>query len=161
MKNSLKVVRQHVMGKYYVHKLLFYIDFQIKKYMPLYNVFTSLLIIAPFRPYDNRWSKTMVGYGPEDTHFVIELTYNYGVEDYKLGNDFLGLTLRSSKVLENAKTYGWPIEVEDSSSYVVAPGGYKFYVIDEPQPVDKGKYIFCLKFNVIQIIYYEYQFIIK
>lgn len=80
----------------------------------------------------------MVGYGPEDTHFVIELTYNYGVEDYKLGNDFLGLTLRSSKVLENAKTLGWPVEVEDSSSYVVAPGGYKFYILDEPQPVDKG-----------------------
>ncbi|XP_025405757.1 glyoxalase domain-containing protein 4 [Sipha flava] len=88
-------------------------------------------------PYDNRWSKTMVGYGPEDTHFVIELTYNYGVEDYKLGNDFLGITLKSSKVLENAKTLGWPVEVEGSLSYVVAPGGYKFYVIDEPQPVNK------------------------
>ncbi|KAL4112226.1 hypothetical protein QTP88_016052 [Uroleucon formosanum] len=88
-------------------------------------------------PYDNRWSKTMVGYGPEDTHFVIELTYNYGVDDYKLGNDFLGITLKSSKVLENAKLLGWPVEVEDNMSYVVAPGGYKFYVIDEPQPVDK------------------------
>jgi hypothetical protein len=28
-------------------------------------------------PYDNMWSKTMVGYGPEDGHFVLELTYNY------------------------------------------------------------------------------------
>ncbi|CAI6345990.1 unnamed protein product [Macrosiphum euphorbiae] len=88
-------------------------------------------------PYDNRWSKTMVGYGPEDTHFVIELTYNYGVDDYKLGNDFLGITLKSSKVLENAKSLSWPVDVEDNMSYVVAPGGYKFYVIDEPQPVDK------------------------
>uniref|UniRef100_A0A2H8TV43 Glyoxalase domain-containing protein 4 n=1 Tax=Melanaphis sacchari TaxID=742174 RepID=A0A2H8TV43_9HEMI len=88
-------------------------------------------------PYDNRWSKTMVGYGPEDTHFVIELTYNYGVDDYKLGNDFLGITLKSSKVLENAKSLSWPVEVEDNMSYVVAPGGYRFYVIDEPQLVDK------------------------
>lgn len=79
-----------------------------------------------------------MGYGPEDTHFVIELTYNYGVDDYKLGNDFLGITLKSSTVLENAKTAGWPVEVEETSSYVVAPGGYKFYVIDEPQPVDRG-----------------------
>lgn len=31
----------------------------------------------------------MVGYGPEDNHFVAELTYNYGVGDYRLGNDFL------------------------------------------------------------------------
>lgn len=31
----------------------------------------------------------MVGFGPEDEHFVAELTYNYGVGDYQLGNDFL------------------------------------------------------------------------
>lgn len=31
----------------------------------------------------------MVGYGPEDNHFVVELTYNYGIKNYKLGNDFL------------------------------------------------------------------------
>ena len=35
-----------------------------------------------------RWSKTMVGYGPEDSHFVVELTYNYNISNYKLGNDF-------------------------------------------------------------------------
>lgn len=27
----------------------------------------------------------MVGYGPESTHFAIELTYNYGVTSYELG----------------------------------------------------------------------------
>lgn len=31
----------------------------------------------------------MVGYGPEDDHFVAELTYNYGVGEYRLGSDFL------------------------------------------------------------------------
>ena len=30
----------------------------------------------------------MVGYGPEDSHFVVELTYNYNISSYKLGNDF-------------------------------------------------------------------------
>ncbi|OXA38164.1 glyoxalase domain-containing protein 4 isoform X2 [Folsomia candida] len=33
-------------------------------------------------PYDGKWSKTMVGYGPEDKNFVLELTYNYGVDSY-------------------------------------------------------------------------------
>jgi catechol 2,3-dioxygenase-like lactoylglutathione lyase family enzyme len=28
-------------------------------------------------PYDGQWSKTMVGFGPEDKNFVLELTYNY------------------------------------------------------------------------------------
>ena len=30
----------------------------------------------------------MIGFGPEDDHFVLELTYNYGIKEYKLGNDF-------------------------------------------------------------------------
>jgi len=30
----------------------------------------------------------MVGYGEEDNHFVVELTYNYGIKSYKKGNDF-------------------------------------------------------------------------
>lgn len=39
----------------------------------------------------------MVGYGPEDNHFVAELTYNYGIGEYRLGNDFLVSTTLSSK----------------------------------------------------------------
>jgi len=30
----------------------------------------------------------MIGYGAEDSHFVLELTYNYGIGSYQLGNDF-------------------------------------------------------------------------
>ena len=30
----------------------------------------------------------MMGYGAEDNHFVVELTYNYGIKSYKKGNDF-------------------------------------------------------------------------
>ena len=30
----------------------------------------------------------MAGFGPEDDHFVVELTYNYGIKTYQLGNDF-------------------------------------------------------------------------
>jgi hypothetical protein len=33
------------------------------------------------------WSKTMVGYGAEHAHFVLELTYNYDVKAYRNGND--------------------------------------------------------------------------
>lgn len=50
-----------------------------------------------YRPYDGMWSKSMVGYGAEDDHFVVELTYNYGVKNYKRGNDFqVGLSMTSS-----------------------------------------------------------------
>lgn len=30
----------------------------------------------------------MVGYGPEASHFVFELTYNYGVTSYEMGKKF-------------------------------------------------------------------------
>uniref|UniRef100_A0A8C8C8Z4 VOC domain-containing protein n=1 Tax=Oncorhynchus tshawytscha TaxID=74940 RepID=A0A8C8C8Z4_ONCTS len=86
-------------------------------------------------PYDGKWSKTMVGFGPEDDHFVAELTYNYGVGEYRLGNDFLGLTLQSSQAVSNAKRLGWPLtEVGEALYLVEAPGGYHFYLVDKDQP---------------------------
>ncbi|XP_050668075.1 glyoxalase domain-containing protein 4 [Leptidea sinapis] len=88
-------------------------------------------------PYANRWSKTMVGYGPEDNHFVVELTYNYGVTEYEQGNDFLGITVQSSESLKRAASNNWPIKEQNGLKYIEAPGGYKFYIIDKPQPIDR------------------------
>lgn len=85
-------------------------------------------------PYDNRWSKTMVGYGPEASHFVIELTYNYGVKSYEMGNDFGGITIKSKEALERAKANKYPITKENNLNVLTSPDGYKFFVIDEPQP---------------------------
>ncbi|NWZ70007.1 GLOD4 protein, partial [Acrocephalus arundinaceus] len=85
-------------------------------------------------PYDGKWSKTMVGYGPEDNHFVAELTYNYGIGEYRLGNDFQGITLVSSQAVSNAKKMGWPLkEVTSGVFETEAPGGYKFYLEDKEQ----------------------------
>ena len=88
-------------------------------------------------PYDGRWSKTMVGYGPEDSHFVVELTYNYNISSYKLGNDFQGITIQSSECLERAKTAGWPVKTEAGRPVLEAPGGYKFFIIPSPQPTSR------------------------
>ncbi|XP_075051146.1 glyoxalase domain-containing protein 4 [Mixophyes fleayi] len=86
-------------------------------------------------PYDGKWSKTMIGYGSEDSHFVVELTYNYGVGEYRLGNDFLGLTLQSSQAVLTAKKMNWPLsEITTGLFETEAPGGYKFYLEDKAQP---------------------------
>ena len=50
----------------------------------IFTMNTSFIV----RPYDGKWSKTMAGYGSEDDHFVVELTYNYDIKEYQLGNDF-------------------------------------------------------------------------
>ncbi|XP_061684373.1 glyoxalase domain-containing protein 4 isoform X2 [Syngnathoides biaculeatus] len=77
----------------------------------------------------------MVGFGPEDDHFVAELTYNYGVAEYQLGNDFLGITLQSSQAVSNAKRLGWPLSQVGEALYLTqAPGGFRFYLVDKEQP---------------------------
>lgn len=102
-------------------------------------------------PYDGKWSKTMVGFGPEDDHFVAELTYNYGVGEYRLGNDFLGLTVQSSKAISNAKQLGWPLtKVEDDLYLTHAPGGYPFYLIDKEQPLGDPVQKVCLAVSDMQ-----------
>lgn len=77
----------------------------------------------------------MVGYGPEDTHFVVELTYNYGIHAYDKGNDFVSMTIRSKEALERAKKENWKVL---EGNVLEAPGGYKFHILEEPQPTDKG-----------------------
>jgi lactoylglutathione lyase len=37
---------------------------------------------------DGKFTLAFVGYGPESEHAVIELTYNYGVDQYELGTAF-------------------------------------------------------------------------
>lgn len=79
----------------------------------------------------------MIGYGPEDSHFVIELTYNYGVKSYEKGNDFLGITIRSSEIIKRAKEMNWAMEEAHGNFVLEAPGGYKYNIINEPQPQNK------------------------
>lgn len=79
----------------------------------------------------------MIGYGPEHTHFIMEVTYNYGINSYQLGNEFVGLTIRSSEALNRARSHNYPIHVENDANVVYSPDGYRFYIIDEPQPTDQ------------------------
>lgn len=90
-------------------------------------------------PYDGRWSKTMIGYGAEDEHFVLELTYNYNISSYKLGNDFQGITIESSEALARARAScpAQLVEVKDDRATVLSPSGYKFILLDKPQPKDR------------------------
>lgn len=94
-------------------------------------------------PYDGHWSKTMVGYGPEDSHFVVELTYNYGIGSYKLGNDFQGITIKSAKAIQKAKEASYPLkDLGNGSIQIQAPDGYPFIirpedVSDNHDPVEK------------------------
>jgi catechol 2,3-dioxygenase-like lactoylglutathione lyase family enzyme len=80
-------------------------------------------------PYDGKWSKTMVGYGDEDNNFVVELTYNYGIRNYPMGNDYNYLKINSNRVIENIKQKNYPFELNKNGNYeIVDSNGYKFLV---------------------------------
>ncbi|CAG2162229.1 unnamed protein product [Oppiella nova] len=81
-------------------------------------------------PYDGHWSKTMIGYGPEDHHFVLELTYNYGINEYQLGNDLSAITIESKTLLNHIKTTKYDFNDNNGVISVLSPDGYKFIIND-------------------------------
>ncbi|KAI1724542.1 glyoxalase domain-containing protein 4 [Ditylenchus destructor] len=77
-------------------------------------------------PFDGKWSKTMIGYGSEDDHFVLELTYNYGISSYELGNDFAGIHIESDSAFKNAQESGE--KCADGIYKLKDPDGHAFFV---------------------------------
>lgn len=92
-------------------------------------------------PYNGKWSKTMIGYGDEDNHFVIELTYNYEIKSYKVGNDFQGFTIDSEVIKENADKNSYEYKkMNENQIKFTSPCGYIFYAnnkISTKDPVIK------------------------
>lgn len=103
-------------------------------------------------PYDGKWSKSMVGYGPEDNHFVVELTYNYGIGTYKLGNDFMGITVNSPSAIENIKNNNYPSTVKDGVHTVNSPDGYMFHIVNEQSKGDPVKKVTLASSNLQQSV---------
>lgn len=86
-------------------------------------------------PYDNKWSKTMIGYGSEDTEFVFELTYNYGITGYTLGNDFVQATLElTADNLKQVRASGYKLDADQEGTIeLAAPDGYRFVLREGPK----------------------------
>lgn len=88
-------------------------------------------------PYSGKWSKTMIGYGPEDDHFVLELTYNYSIGSYKRGNDLQYIKIGLNKDLfQKVKTIEGT-EPSDGSISLESPDGYKFIVSEKNNAEEK------------------------
>lgn len=80
-------------------------------------------------PYANKWSKTMIGYGSEDDHFVVELTYNYSISGYKIGNDFQHIKIGlKHELFDQIRGSGRFEAVLSDCFEIESPDGYKFLV---------------------------------
>ncbi|AQK69843.1 putative lactoylglutathione lyase chloroplastic [Zea mays] len=92
---------------------------------------------------EEKYSNAFLGYGPEESHFVVELTYNYGVDKYDIGEGFghFGIAVedvaktveliraKAGKVIREAG----PVKGgETVIAFVEDPDGYKFEIIERP-----------------------------
>lgn len=98
---------------------------------------------------EERYTNAFLGYGPEDSHFVVELTYNYGVDKYDIGSGFghFGVAIEDVyKTVELIKAKGGKVSREPGPvkggstviAFVEDPDGYKFELIQRgptPEPL--------------------------
>ncbi|XVF49137.1 hypothetical protein PTKIN_Ptkin03bG0244100 [Pterospermum kingtungense] len=98
---------------------------------------------------EERYTNAFLGYGPEDSHFVIELTYNYGVDKYDIGTGFghFGIAVEDvAKTVELIKAKGGKVTREPGPvkggttviAFVEDPDSYKFELIERgpsPEPL--------------------------
>ncbi len=105
--------------------------------------YTEVLDMQLLRKSDNeayKYTLAFVGYGEESSHTVLELTYNWGVEDYDLGTGFGHIALGVSDVAaacERIKARGGVVSRDAGPvkggttiiAFVEDPDGYKIELI--------------------------------
>ncbi|KAF6153881.1 hypothetical protein GIB67_001956 [Kingdonia uniflora] len=98
---------------------------------------------------EERYTNAFLGYGPEDSHFVVELTYNYGVDKYDIGAGFghFGIAVEDvAKTVDLVKAKGGKVTREPGPvkggntviAFVEDPDGYKFELLERgptPEPL--------------------------
>ncbi len=89
---------------------------------------------------EGKYTLVFLGYGPEETHTVLELTYNYGVDKYELGTAFGHLAIGVPDVYaacEKMRAAGVKITREPGPvkfgttviAFVEDPDGYKIELV--------------------------------
>ncbi|KAH9799586.1 putative lactoylglutathione lyase [Citrus sinensis] len=98
---------------------------------------------------EDRYTNAFLGYGPEDSHFVVELTYNYGVDKYDIGTGFghFGIAVEDvAKTVDLVKAKGGKVTREPGPvkggntviAFIEDPDGYKFELLERgptPEPL--------------------------
>lgn len=88
--------------------------------------YTDLLGMRLIRKNDypeGKFTLAFVGYGPEETNTVLELTYNYGDNEYEIGTAFGHIALETSDIYKTTE--------------MLRSGGAE--VVREPGPMKHGK----------------------
>ena len=107
--------------------------------------YTNVLGMKLLRTSENpeyKYSLAFVGYGPETSEAVIELTYNWGVDNYELGTAYGHIALsvyNAAEACERIRQNGGNVTREAGPvkggttviAFVEDPDGYKIELIEE------------------------------
>lgn len=69
----------------------------------------------------------MVGFGPEDKNFVLELTYNYGISTYRHGDSLDTIDIEKQDVAL-ARNRSRADTIRDDGSFLLINNGYRFRI---------------------------------
>lgn len=99
---------------------------------------------------EGKFTLAFVGYGDEADHSVIELTYNWGVSSYDLGNGFGHLAIEvenAALACEEARKHGAKVVREAGPmnagttiiAFIADPDGYMIEFIQKKQYTQEAK----------------------
>ncbi|ASK77706.1 lactoylglutathione lyase [Paraphotobacterium marinum] len=108
------------------------------------NFYQNIFDLKLLRKNDNqeyKYTLAFLGYGNEDSHTVIELTYNWGESNYKLGTAFGHLAFGVENIkdaVDKAREYGVKVTREPGPvlggstiiAFIEDPNGYKIELIE-------------------------------
>lgn len=98
---------------------------------------------------EEKYANAFLGFGPETSNFVVELTYNYGVTSYDIGTGFGHFAIATPdvyKFVENVRAKGGKVTREPGPvsggtsviAFVADPDGYLFEILQRastPEPL--------------------------
>lgn len=96
---------------------------------------------------EDKYTNAFLGYGPEETNFAVELTYNYGVDKYDIGTGFghFGIAVDDvQKVCDLVKAKGGKVTREPGPvkggnsiiAFVEDSDGYSFELIQRTAKIE-------------------------
>lgn len=123
---------------------LFHVVYRVGDLDKTIKFYTECLGMKVLRKRDipeERYSNAFLGYGPEESNFAVELTYNYGVDKYDIGTGFghFGIAVEDvARTVDLVKAKGGkvtrePGPVKGGSStiaFIEDPDGYTFELLE-------------------------------
>ena len=108
------------------------------------DFYTKVMGMTLLRTSENpeyKYSLAFIGYGPETTHTVLELTYNHGVDSYDLGSAYGHIAIEvddAAAACERIRQAGGKVTREAGPvkggttviAFVEDPDGYKVELIE-------------------------------